>query len=142
KVVMFTQAGLATVRFPPLLEITDDDRFTGAMQLLDTSFPVFFRMDDVVVPFASSITLHHDKQPAASLKVVARSTPHSIHMTDDTIDLSLQAWKPRGEWRQFDVAAEVEGKLRSAFDARAVPAGSTGRVFLLASSQFTANPFA
>jgi hypothetical protein len=63
----------------------------------------------------------------------------------------LQSWRPKGEWQQFNVAARVEGRLKSAFTggdnmgitpAAEVPVGKTARVFVLASSQFTANPFA
>jgi len=40
---MFTQGGLASVRFPDLLDVQDDSRFTGNETLLDTGFPAFFR---------------------------------------------------------------------------------------------------
>jgi hypothetical protein len=155
RVTMFTQGGLGSVRFPQLLEIVDDSRFAGDKdkQLLDTSFPAFFRMEQVIFPFCSSLLLHADKQPNASdISIVARSTPHSIRKTDDTIDLGLQSWRPKGEWQQFNVAARVEGRLKSAFAGGAdnmgvtasaeVAEGKTARVFVLASSQFTANPFA
>ena len=161
RVTMFTQGGLGSVRFPQLLEVVDDSRFSGDKdkQLLDPSFPPFFRMEQVILPFCSSLLLHTDKQPGATdFSVVARSTPHSIRKTDDTIDLSPQAWRPKGEWQQFNVAARVEGKLKSAFAGQddmgikanaEVPDGKTAdgrplaaRVFVLASSQFTANPFA
>lgn len=150
RVPIITQAGLASVRFPQLLQVDDDARFTGAHQLLDTSAPPFFRMREVVLPFASSLTLHKEKQPdATELSVMARSSPHSIAETGDSIPLGVQSWHPNGSWRQVDVAARVEGRLRSAFpegrsiDAiKRVPEGKTARVFVLASSQFTANPFA
>ncbi len=155
RVTMFTQGGPGSVRFPQLLELVDDTRFSSDpdKQLLDTSFPAFFRMEQVIFPFCSSLLLHKDKQPTASdISIVARSTPHSIRKTDDTVDLGLQSWRPKGEWSQFNVAARVEGRLKSAFAgggdnmgvtaAAEVPDGKTARVFVLASSQFTANPFA
>jgi hypothetical protein len=152
RVTMFTQSGLGSVRFPQLLEVVDDSRFSGDQQLIDTSFPAFFRMEQVIMPFCSSITLHKDKQPTASdISIVARSTPHSINKTDDTVELGLQSWRPKGQWQQFNVAARIEGRLKSAFPAGdkqgvdaapEVPEGKTARVFVLASSQFTANPFA
>ena len=67
------------------------------------------------------------------------------------MDLGLQSWRPKGEWQQYNVAARVEGKLKSAFPsgdnmgiaaAAETPEGKTARVFVLASAQFTANPFA
>lgn len=152
RVTMFTQSGLGSVRFPQLLEVVDDSRFSGDQQLLDTKFPAFFRMEQVIFPFCSSLTLHKDKQPnATDFSVVARSTPHSIVKTDDTVELGLQSWRPKGEWKQFNVAARVEGRLKSAFPAGdkqgvdaapEVPEGKAARVFVLSSSQFTANPFA
>ncbi len=152
RVTMLTQAGLGSVRFPQLLEVMDDTRFTGDNQLLDTSFPAFFRMEQVIMPFCSSLTIHKDKQPTASdISVVARSTPHSIDKTDDSVELGLQSWRPKGEWKQFNVAARVEGRLKSAFPAGdkqgvdaapEVPEGKNARIFVMASSQFTANPFA
>ncbi len=152
RVTMFTQSGPGSVRFPQLLEVVNDSRFSGDQELIDTSFPAFFRMEQVVMPFCSSITLHKDKQPTASdISIVARSTPHSINKTDDTVELGLQAWRPKGQWQQFNIAARVEGRLKSAFlagdkqgvdAAPEVPEGKTARVFVLASSQFTANPFA
>ncbi len=152
RVTMFTQSGLGSVRFPQLLEVVDDSRFSGDQQLLDTSFPAFFRMEQVIMPFCSSLSLHKDKQPTATdISIVARSTPHSIVKTDDSVELGLQSWRPKGKWDQFNVAARVEGRLKSAFTggdkqgvdaAPEVPEGKTARVFVLASSQFTANPFA
>ncbi len=141
KVTVAAQSGVESARFPALLEIDDDERFTGNERLIDTTFAPFFRMEQIVVPFASSLTLHRERQPSASMKVVARSTPHSVHVTHDT-DLGLRAWRPQGAWAQFDIAAYVEGRMKSAFTSDVVPSGATARVFVLASSQLTANPFA
>ena len=152
RVPIVTQSGLASVRFPQILEVDDDPRFSGDKQLLDTSFPPVFRMKQLILPFCSSLTIHKDKQPdATKFDVVARSSPHSIHKTDDTVELGLQSWRPKGDWQQFNVAADVEGRLKTAFptgdkqgvDAPVeVPQGKSARVYVLASSQFTANPFA
>ncbi|MDB4997851.1 MAG: gliding motility protein GldG [Myxococcaceae bacterium] len=150
RVNVLTQGGVASARFPQFMDIQDDTRFTGDEQLLDTGFPGFFRIPSIVVPFASSLTLHADKQPGAKLHVVARSTPRTILAKGDTVDLKpLQQWKPKGEWGQFPVAATVEGKLKTAFPAGdkqgvETPAESTnpGRIFVVSSSQFLANPFA
>jgi len=152
RVTMFTQSGLGSVRFPQLLELVDDSHFTGDQQLIDTSFPAFFRMEQVIMPFCSSITLHKDKQPTASdISIVARSTPHSINKTDENVELGLQAWRPKGKWEQFNVAARIEGRLKTAFPAGdkqgvdaapEVPEGKAARIFVLSSAQFTANPFA
>jgi ABC-type uncharacterized transport system involved in gliding motility auxiliary subunit len=153
RVSLLTQGGLASARFPDMLDIQDDTRFTGDEMLLDTSFPAFFRIPELVIPFASSLALHKDKQPevaADKMKVVARSTPRSLTDTGDSVDLKpFKQWKPKGEWKQYPVAATVEGTLRSAFptgdkqgvdgpDKSAKPA----RVLVVSSSEFLANPFA
>ena len=84
---MITQGGIASVRFPDVVDVQDDSRMTGNEMLLDTAFPAFFRLPEVVIPFASSLTLHSDKQPEAKMSIVARSTPKSIVETGDTVDL-------------------------------------------------------
>ncbi len=156
RVTMLTQGGLASVRFPQVLNVIDDSRFSGDQQLLDSSFPPFFRMEQVIMPFCSSLVLHKDKQPQITdekdIGIVARSSPKSIRKTDDKVDLApFQSWRPKGQWEQFGLAAHVEGRLKSAFPAGdkqgvdgapEVPADKRARVFVLSSSQFTANPFA
>jgi hypothetical protein len=154
RVSVLTQGGLASARFPQVLDVQDDNRFTGEEQLLDTGFAAFFRIPQIAFPFASSVVVHKDKQPdAKELKIIARSTPRSIRKTDDTVDLKpFQAWRPKGEWQQFGIAATAEGRLKSAFAGGGddqgvkanpqVPEGSSARVMLVASSQFLANPFA
>ncbi len=154
RVGMWTPGGPQTARFPPILDVHDDYRFTGNEQLLDTSFPAFFRIPQVPFPFASSIVLHRDKQPDVApekFKVLARSTPRSQKREGDTVDLKLaQRWAPqKGEFTQYDIAATVEGKLKSAFDGQdkmgveaPAAATNTARVLVIASSEFFANPFA
>jgi hypothetical protein len=154
RVGVLTQAGLASARIPQILDVQDDTRFTGDEQLLDTGFAGFFRLPQVAVPFASSLVLHcKDKQPDASdCKIVARSTPRSIRKTDESVDLRpFQAWKPKGEWAQYGVAADVEGRLKTAFPTgddlgvkaeKQVGEGKKARVAVISSSQFLANPFA
>ena len=63
---MLTQGGIASARFPDMLDVQDDSRFSGNDMLIDTSFPGFFRLPEVVIPFASSLTIHPDKQPAVA----------------------------------------------------------------------------
>jgi hypothetical protein len=147
---MLTQGGIASARFPDLLDVTDDSRFSGNETLLDTSFPGFFRLPEVVIPFASSIAIHPDKQPEAKVAVVARSTPRSIAETGDTVELKpFKKWQPKGTWTQFAVAAQLEGTLKTAFpsgDKQGVDApeksAKASRVFLVSSSGFLTNPFA
>ena len=154
RVNVFTQGGPQTMRFPPLHDVRDDFRFTGDEQLLDTGFASFFRITQVPFPFPSSLVLHRDKQPEvtdpAKFKVLARTTPKALRETGDTIDMKpMRQWRPKGEFSQFNIAAEIEGKLHTAFpsgdkmgvETPAVAAG-TARVLVISSSQFFANPFA
>lgn len=154
RVNVFTQGGPQTMRFPPLHDVRDDFRFTGDEQLLDTGFASFFRITQVPFPFPSSIVLHREKQPdvtdPAKFKILARSTPKTLRETSDTVDMKpMRQWRPKGEFSQFNLAATIEGKLKSAFaggDKMGVdaPASSTAtaRVLVISSSQFFANPFA
>ena len=146
RVNMLTQGGVASARFPQFMEIQDDTRFTGDEQLLDTAFPGFFRIPTVVVPFASSLALHADKQPDAKPRVIARSTPRSTLATGDTVDLKpLQQWTShikKAQWAQYAVGATLEGTIKSAFADNQEKSAKSARVMVVSSSQFLANPFA
>ncbi len=135
---------------PGIAIAQDDPRFTENEKRLDTSFPAFFRLDQVVFPYPSSIEILRDKQPPdVKLYPVARTTKNTGVLTTDTVDM-----KPKAEWRipsteeQRIIAAVAEGKLKSAFGKKddaikpndVAPAPS--RVLVVASSQFLTNPFA
>lgn len=147
-----TNAGIATIRHPPIAHVADDPRLEGDERLLDTSFPTFFRMQEAAFPYPSALELVKDKQPAdVKFSVLARTTPDASEYTDDSVDLSLRAkgWVPKGEPAQHAIAASVEGKLKSAFAGGeasdiSVPerAATDSRVLVIASSQFITNPFA
>jgi ABC-type uncharacterized transport system involved in gliding motility auxiliary subunit len=154
RVSAYTQSGPVVMRFPPLHDVRDDVRFTGDEQLLDTGFASFFRINQVPFPFASSLVLHREKQPdvtdPAKFKVLARTTPKTLRETSDTIDMKpMRQWRPKGEFSQFNLAAEIEGKLKTAFPAgdkmgveTPAVAANNARVLVISSSQFFANPFA
>jgi ABC-type uncharacterized transport system involved in gliding motility auxiliary subunit len=153
RVLVPTQMGVAQVRIPQILKVQDDSRFTGDEQLLDTSFAAFFRMQDIAVPLASSLTLKKEKQPDAKLKGIVRTTPVTARLTGDTADLKfLQNWGPtlkKVEKVQQTIGASLEGTIKTAFpegDKQGIetPAQSAqpARLFVLASSQFLTNPFA
>jgi ABC-type uncharacterized transport system involved in gliding motility auxiliary subunit len=155
-IVMPTMGGLVQRPFPLLLEVQDDTRFGEDEKLLDTGFPALFRMSDVSVPLASSVTLKKEKQPEAKMGVVMRTSPDSVHLTGDSQTIPLLprssefANKLKGlSKQQFAIAAHVEGTLKSAFpdgDKQGVEApaqsAKAAQVFVLASPQFLANPFA
>ncbi len=151
RVGVMTQAGLASMRFPQFLDVQDNPAFTGDEALLDTSFAGFFRLPVVAFPLASSLVLNKSKQPDVApdkFRVIARSTPRSLRETTDSVDLKpFRAWKPKGEFSQQNLAATLEGTLRTAFpsgDGITVPEKSEkpARVLVIASSQFLTNPFA
>lgn len=150
RVNAMTNTGVVAIPLPQLLMVQDDPRFTGNEQLLDTSFQPFFRMEQLSVPFASTLVVHPEKQPEATPKVVMRTTPRTVRSTGDTVDLKpIQEWRPKGEQGQFAIGAYLEGTLKTAFpggDKQGVEAPEKGakpsRIFVLASSQFLANPLA
>ena len=156
RVAMMTPGGAQWARFPPVIDAHDDPRFSAEKneQLLDTSFPAFFRIAPIAFPFSSSLAIHRDKQPEIAtekFKVIARTTPRSQRRVGDTVDLKLlQRWAPqKGEFTQYDLAASVEGKLKSSFSGADkmgvnIPdkAENPARILVIASSQFFANPFA
>jgi ABC-type uncharacterized transport system involved in gliding motility auxiliary subunit len=153
RVIVPTMGGMAGAELQQVLEVQDNPNLTGSQQLIDTSFPGLFRVQDLAVPFASSLSLKADKQPGAKLKVDMRSTPAAVHLTGDTADLApFQKWAPKLKGLkqdQFAIAADADGTLKTAFpegDKMGVdaPAQSAkpSRVFVVASSQFLANPLA
>ena len=153
RLVVPTAGGIAQAEMQQILEVQDDPRFSGSEQLIDTSFPGLFRVQDVGVPFASSLSLKTEKQPGTKMQIVMRSSPVSVRLTGETADLHpFQKWaaKLKGlQQQQFGLGANVEGTLKSAFpegDKQGVEAPEksvkAARVFVLASSQFLANPLA
>jgi hypothetical protein len=123
RVQVITQTGQpAWIRHPGIAHVINDPRMDEKEKLLDTGFAGFFRMDEVIFPFPSSLELKRDKQPAdVKLQVVARSTPASNVDTSETIDMKLrEQWRPKAKQDQRILAAFADGKLKSAF------AGSPG----------------
>jgi ABC-type uncharacterized transport system involved in gliding motility auxiliary subunit len=109
---------------------------------LDAAFPAFFRMDMVAFPLPSSLVLHREKQPEATLRELARSSPRAVRVTGADVDLHpLAPWSPAGPGGAAVLAVAAEGILRGAFDASRRSTGRA-RVLVVASSQFLSNPLA
>jgi ABC-type uncharacterized transport system involved in gliding motility auxiliary subunit len=152
RIPVVTQLGrMQWQRHPGIAHVINDPRFTDDEARLDSSFPGFFRMEELMLPFPSSLSLLRDKQPAdVKLKAVLRTTPASSLETSETVDMSLRAnWEPRPPFDQHIIAAEAEGPLKSAFAGKPgegieapETAKSPSRVLVIASSQFITNPFA
>ena len=149
--VMVQTGGMAWIRHPGIAHVVNDPRFGDDEKALDTSFPAFFRMEEVIFPFPSSLKLLPDKQPKdVKLSVVARTTPATTLDKSDTVDMKLREdWKPKPPQEQRVIAAQAVGKLKSAFagapdDAIKPPerAPSDSKVLVVSSSLFLSNPFA
>ena len=149
--VMTQMGGMAWIRHPGIAHVINDPRFAEEEKLLDTSFPAFFRQDEIMFPFPSSLVILRDKQPAGvDIKVVARTTPASNVVSADTVDMALKdQFEPKPPFEQRIVAASAEGKLKSAFagkpgDGVEAPAEAkaSSRVLVISSAQFITNPFA
>lgn len=152
RIPVMTQAGgMAWIRHPGIAHVVDDPRFDDDEKLLDTSFPGFFRMEELMFPFPSSLELLRDKQPKdVTLKAVARTTPATSVDSSDSISMKLrEQWSPKPPQEQRVIAAVAEGKLKSAFagspnDTIKPPERAKGpsRVLVVSSSLFLTNPFA
>jgi ABC-type uncharacterized transport system involved in gliding motility auxiliary subunit len=151
RIGVMTQGGPAWIRHPGIAHVVNDPRFSDDEKPLDTSFPAFFRMEELVFPFPSSLKIDPKKQPP-DVKVfpVARTTPATTVEKSDTVDMKLrEQWRPKPPQEQRVIAAVAQGKLKSAFAGSpddaikpAERAPSDSRVLVLSSSLFLSNPFA
>jgi ABC-type uncharacterized transport system involved in gliding motility auxiliary subunit len=141
----------AWLRHPGLALVVNDADQPAAERRLDDGFAGFFRMEELMFPFPSSLELERGKQPAdVRLQAVARSTPAAVVETGNSVDMKLRAdWTPKSPQKQRILAAYAQGKLKSAFASRPRPGGQTperaprsSRVLLISSSEFITNPFA
>jgi hypothetical protein len=115
---------------------------TSEGQRLDASFAPFFRLDGIAFPLASSLVVHREKQPEATLREVARSSPAAVRVGGSDVDLHpLAPWSPTGVSGPTPLAVTAEGTLHGAFDASR-KSKARSRVLVVASSQFLANPLA
>ena len=161
RVNVFTQGGPQTMRFPQLLDVRDDFRFTGDEQLLDTGFAAFFRIPQVSVPVrlvarpapgeaaggatrrarsklarASGPRAHHAEDPP-------RDGRHRRHEADAPVasEGRVQPVQPRRHGRGQAEDGLPRRATRWASRRRRV-AANNARVLVISSSQFFANPFA
>jgi hypothetical protein len=145
-----TQGMPVTFPYPGTIDCQHDERADDSTQFLDQTFAGFFRMEELVFPFPSTLVPHADKQPGATLKVLARTSPKSTALTTDTVELKpTREFKPAGEFGQHAIAVSLEGKIKSAFSGKAdaaIPAPEESkdksRLLVISSSEFLANPWA
>jgi ABC-type uncharacterized transport system len=150
-VVRLMTQGQAFLLGHPAMALTQyDSRAGDGDQFLDQTFAGFFRMEELVFPFPSTLVPHPEKQPEASVKVIARTTARSTVVTGDSVDMKLSKdFKPQGEYGQRAIAVVVDGKLKTAFpgktgDGIEAPAESKdkSKVLVISAAQFLANPYA
>jgi ABC-type uncharacterized transport system involved in gliding motility auxiliary subunit len=138
-----TQNGVGWIRDPGIIRVVNDSRFDeGDEKAIDMSFPPFFRLEELTFPFASSLKLLRNNQPAdVKLASVARTTPQTSVDKSATVDMKLRTdWSPKPPQESRIIAAYAQGKLKSAFGTERAPADS--RVLVVSSSLFLSNPFA
>ena len=139
--------GAVTVKIPSLLvstpvSPTDPER-------LDTSFVPFFRIRDLAFPFPSPIVLKPERQKSGKQRVLMRTSAQAV-LDTRAVKSMLPTATPEmaGAGREHIIAASLEGEIATAFPdgdnmGIDVPAKSprSSRIFVVASSQFFANPF-
>ncbi len=119
---MQTQMGIPMlVPFPPVPIVGFDEELAEN--------PVLFRLDQVVMPFTSSITLNRRLRSDHEITTtaLARSTDQAWAMTGETINVrprNPREWAPEGAQQRYPLIVSVEGKLPSAFAAAAVTSGA------------------
>lgn len=150
--VMLPTGGISTIRHPGIAHVVNDPGQDEKTRYIDTGFAGFFRMDELLFPFPSSLEILRDKQPSdVKLQVLARTTPATSVVTEGTVDMKMRAkWDPKPPFDQRVIAAVADGKLKSAFAGQgddmgvSVPERSAApsRVLVVSSSEFLTNPFA
>ncbi len=143
--------GLQWFRALGVVQCQHDPSLDEAEQLLDNSFAGFFRLEELAFPFPSPLEITDQskaKQPKASFKVVARTSPKSRLAEGTQVNMKirpLEDWELDGPYGSRNIAVTVEGQLRSAFpDAEkgATESKSPSRILVISAPQFLANPFA
>jgi ABC-type uncharacterized transport system involved in gliding motility auxiliary subunit len=150
RVPAMTAGGPVWIRHPGIVHVVADERFDEDKRLLDVGFPSFFRIEEMAFPFPSTLEIVKEKQPDATLKVLARTTENATATEGDSIDMKIRRqWTPKPPYAQRAIAAAAEGKLKSAFpegDNLGITANAQSptpsRVMVVSSSQFLTNPFA
>jgi hypothetical protein len=123
----------------PFLPITYSSDKQPDASFLDKTAAIFFNMESLPVPFASSLTVDKAKQPAATFHVLAKTSAETARITKGG---ALWPNPPSGEGVHSAaiVAASVEGVLSSAFGHGKSP--KTARVLVLSSGTMFASPLA
>lgn len=138
------RGGSILVPLPALFSLSATPPPSDEGASLDGAFVPFFRQNALPFAFASSLELHPERQPKASLRVVAKSSTQSTVRTEKLGSLRpTLEWTATGPRASRAVAAVLEGPLRSALPdgATIAESQSPGRVLVISSAQFLENPF-
>jgi hypothetical protein len=142
-----TPDATTTVTFSAILRLSGTPDRAAPGDQLDTRFGSFAFMEGVIFPFASSLTLMPQKQPAAvRIRAVAHTTADAWTEAKGPVDLSPAAQRyPKGLIGERTVAAVSEGQLDSVFRGKSpvAPSRASGfsRVLVVSSGTFLVNPF-
>ncbi|MFO0758710.1 MAG: GldG family protein [Byssovorax sp.] len=137
--------------YPPVLHAETDDKATAESRRLDPTFAGFFRLAELVFPFPSPLVPHPERQPGATMTVVARTTPTASTLRAEPVAFAItNEWRDRGSIGPQTIAIALEGKIKSAFGPGAaegvtLPAetqGGPSRLLWISASQFLVNPMA
>jgi len=141
KVRVETTKGPVFVTHPAIVLAEHDPGARPEEQRLDGTFPGFFRMTELALPFPSTLVPHPERQPAARLRVVARTSARTTAVTTDTVAMKPAGGQlaPAGAYGARAIAIAIDGELRSAFGGAAK---GRARLLVVSSSQFLANPYA
>lgn len=115
----------------------------GAAGLVNVGLP-FFKMDELAFPFPSPLVPHPEKQPDATMKVLARSSANASVDASETLDLKFSSQlSAKGDLGARAMAILLHGKIRSAFGGQGPTAtAARGRLLVVSSSEFLTNPLA
>jgi hypothetical protein len=128
---------------PGLVLARNHDAIPGSSaQSIDNRSLPFFRVDELAVPFASTLIPHLDKQPDAQFHVLMRTSWEARATSANVVRLRFDNFDlhPESPPTSRVVAMSVDGMLRSAF-ARDMPPAK-GRLLVISSAQYLANPLA
>jgi hypothetical protein len=120
----------ASLPFIPVARVADGT--------LAVHSPAFFGVQSVAVPFASSITLHAERQREATMSELIYSSDGAIRASGELLD--LYPVKPAvGPTGHVLLGASIAGILHGAFDP-AKRSARPARVLVVASSRFLSSP--
>jgi hypothetical protein len=115
---------------------------------LDDHHPAFFHLDEVAVPYPSSLSVHASRQPEATFRVLLRTGPKSEARVAPLISVAPSEEAAPGSYvGPKPIAVSVRGLLRSAFPEQ-LPENAPrvskrpSEVMVVGSQLFFLNPFA